>query len=37
MCFGRGRVLIDANTEGPGHVSEIISDVPFEAYLIALT
>jgi hypothetical protein len=32
-----GESLIDANTEGPGHVSEIISDVPFEAYLIALT
>ena len=32
-----GESLIDANTEGPGHVSEIISDVPFEAFLIALT
>ena len=32
-----GESLIDANTEGPGHVSEVISDVPFEAYLIELT
>ena len=32
-----GESLIDANTEGPGHVSEIISDVPFDAFLIALT
>ena len=32
-----GESLIDANTEGLGHVSEIISDVPFEAFLIALT
>jgi hypothetical protein len=32
-----GESLIDANTEGPGHVSEVISDVPFEAYLFALT
>jgi hypothetical protein len=32
-----GESLIDANTEGLGHVSEVISDVPFEAYLIALT
>jgi hypothetical protein len=32
-----GESLIDANTKGPGHVSEIISDVPFEAFLIALT
>jgi hypothetical protein len=32
-----GESLIDANTEGPGHASEVISDVPFEAYLVALT
>ena len=32
-----GESLIDANTEGSGHISEVISDVPFEAYLIALT
>ena len=32
-----GESLIDANTQGPGHVSEVISDVPFEAFLIALT
>ena len=31
-----GESLIDANTEGLGHVSEVISDVPFEAYFIAL-
>jgi hypothetical protein len=28
-----GESLIDANTEGLGHVSEVISDVPFEAAL----
>jgi hypothetical protein len=32
-----GESMIDANTEGLGHVSEVISDIPFEAYLIALT
>jgi hypothetical protein len=32
-----GESLIDANTEGAGHMSEVISDVPFEAYLITLT
>jgi predicted xylose isomerase-like sugar epimerase len=29
-----GESLIDANTEGLVHVSEVISDVPFEAYLL---
>ena len=34
--LGAGQSLIDANTEGPGHITEVISDVPFEAYLITL-
>ena len=36
-AYPAGVCLIDANTEGLGHVSEVIYDVPFEAYLIALT
>jgi hypothetical protein len=31
-----GESLIDANTTGPGHTSEVVSDVPFEGYLISL-
>jgi hypothetical protein len=34
--IGPGESLIDANTSGPGHTSEVISDVPFEGYLITL-
>ncbi|HSU06093.1 MAG TPA: hypothetical protein VLI93_11005 [Acetobacteraceae bacterium] len=31
-----GQALIDANTAGPGHTTEVVSDVPFEGFLIAL-
>jgi hypothetical protein len=31
-----GESLIDANTDGPGHITEVVSDGPFEGYLITL-
>jgi len=34
--LGQGESLIDANTVGPGHITEVISDIPFEGYLITL-
>jgi hypothetical protein len=34
--LGPGQSLIDANIEGPGHTTEVVSDIPFEGYLITL-
>jgi hypothetical protein len=34
--LGPGQSLIDANTDGPGHIAEVVSDTPFEGYLITL-
>jgi hypothetical protein len=34
--LGPGQSLIDTNTTGPGHTTEVISDGPFEGYLISL-
>jgi hypothetical protein len=30
MGHDLGQSLIDANTLGPGHVTEVVSEVPFE-------